>query len=254
MLGPWITSHFPTHRVYTEAFGGGASVLLRKARSYAEVYNDLDGELVNLFRVMRDQGDELQRLIELTPFARDEFDLSYTVVDDPVEQARRTLVRSHMGFNASVVGNTGFRSDTTRPYSTPSHNWSKLPEQMMAITERLRGVVLDNRAGIDVIRAHDAVDTLHYVDPPYLSSERSRWGGYKHEMTEDDHVALADALHEIEGMVVLSGYDSPLYDDQYAGWRKIKRQSHADGARARVEVLWLSPSAEAQQPQISIAI
>src|SRR5690606_6837914 len=85
-IAPWIISHFPEHRVYVEPFGGGGSVLLRKPRSYAEVYNDLDGEIVNLFRVARDCGDELIRSVELTPFARDEFMLAYEETEDPIEQ------------------------------------------------------------------------------------------------------------------------------------------------------------------------
>lgn len=102
MLAPRIIEHFPEHRCYVEPFGGGGSVLLRKPRSYAEVYNDLDGEIVNLFTVARDRGDELVRLLELTPFSRDEFQQSYEPTDDPLEQARRTIARSFMGFGSNA--------------------------------------------------------------------------------------------------------------------------------------------------------
>jgi len=106
-LAPWILSHFPQHRCYVEPFGGGASVLLRKPRSYAEVYNDLSGEIVNLFRVACDRGDELVRACELTPFARDEFIETWKPSPDPLEQARRTIARSFMGFGSAAATMTG---------------------------------------------------------------------------------------------------------------------------------------------------
>lgn len=120
-LAPWITSHFPAHRVYVEPFGGGGSVLIRKPRSYAEVYNDLDHEIVNVFRVARDRGAELQRALELTPFSRDDFILSYEPADDPLEQARRTIARSFMGFgSAAACGEiSGFRANSSRSGTTP---------------------------------------------------------------------------------------------------------------------------------------
>jgi len=102
-LAPWIISHFPRHRIYVEPFGGSGSVLLRKKRSEVEVYNDLDGEIVNLFRVARDNGEELSRQIFLTPYSRDEFVKSFELSDDPLEQARRTIVRSFQGFGSGYV-------------------------------------------------------------------------------------------------------------------------------------------------------
>lgn len=114
MLAPWIISHFPEHRVYVEPFGGGASVLLRKPRSYAEIYNDLDSEIVNLFRMVRDRGAELAKLLTLTPYAREEYGTLHDD-DDPMEKARRTVIRSFMGFSStSIHRNTGFRSDSNR--------------------------------------------------------------------------------------------------------------------------------------------
>src|ERR1041385_959981 len=103
MLAPWIIEHFPAHRTYVEPFGGGASVLMRKPRSFGEVYNDIDGEIVNVFRMIQREHRALQALLAATPFARDEFDLAYVPTDDPLEQARRTIVRSFMGFSAVSV-------------------------------------------------------------------------------------------------------------------------------------------------------
>lgn len=246
-LAPWIISNFPQHRVYVEPFGGGASVLLRKPRSAAEVYNDLDGEIVNLFTVARDRGEELARLVELTPFARAEFDLSYEPSGDPLEQARRTLVRSFMGFGSAGASGqaTGFRSNSNRSGTTPAHDWLHFPEPLRATIQRLRGVVVENRDALLVMRQYDAPSTLHYVDPPYVLETRSfrrRAPSYRHEMTDQQHGELLAVLSSLQGMVVLSGYRCPLYDEALRGWHRIDQATHADGARVRVESLWLSQS------------
>lgn len=246
-LAPWILRHLPQHRVYVEPFGGGGSVLLQKPRSHAEVYNDLDGEIVNLFRVARDHGEALALLCELTPFSRDEFAAAYQPADNPIEQARRTVVRAFMGFGSAGVSGqaTGFRANSNLSYTTPAHDWMNYPEALRAAVQRLRGVVIENRDAIDVMRAHDSAQTVHYVDPPYVHSTRAlrtRSPAYRHEMTDADHERLADALHALAGPVVLSGYRCGLYDRLFAGWQRVDRVALADGARDRVESLWLSPN------------
>jgi len=243
LLAPWIISHFPRHRAYVEPFGGGASVLLRKPRSYAEVYNDLDGEIVNLFRVVRDHGLELVEALELTPFARDEFVTSYEPCADPVEQARRTVTRSFMGFGSNAHNRkTGFRANSNRSGTTPARDWRNYPDALVTSIDRLRGVVIENRDAIAVMAAHDGPETLHYVDPPYVASTRDAGSDYRHEMTDDDHRRLAYFLRTVEGMVVVSGYPSDLYDELFADWRRVDRVALADGASKRTEVLWFSPS------------
>ena len=211
-LAPWVISHFPPHRIYCEPYGGAASVLLRKSRSYAEIYNDLDGEIVNLFRVLRDpaQARELVRLLTLTPFARAEFELSYITTGDPIEQARRTVARSFMGFASTVTGkgSTGFRSNANRSGTTPAHAWRNYPAALTHTISRLRGVVIENRPAHAIIHSHDDPETLFYIDPPYPNETRNpRWAGnaYRHEMADDDHRALASLLHSIEGMAIISG-------------------------------------------------
>jgi len=243
-LAPWIIDHLPAHRTYVEPFGGAASVLIRKPRSYAEVYNDLDGEVVNLFRVVRDRGDELREALTLTPFARDEFAISRIVDADPLERARRMVIRSYMGFGSNAHNKvSGFRANTSRSGTTPAHDWSRYPHTALpAIIERLQGVVIEHRDALQVIQAHDGLETVHYVDPPYVHSTRGKGGDYAYEMTDSDHERLAELLHKLNGKVVLSGYDCPLYSDLYAAWSRTERQTHADSARDRTEVLWLSPN------------
>lgn len=220
--------------------------MLRKARAHAEVYNDRDGEIVNLFRVARDQGEALARAVELTPFAREEFALSYEPHDNPLEQARRTLIRSFMGFGSAGASGqrTGFRANSFRSGTTPAHDWMTYPDHLRLVIQRLRGVVIENREAIEVMRAHDSDDTVHYVDPPYVHSTRAlraRATAYRHEMSDEQHRELAGVLGGLRGRVVVSGYRCPLYDELFDGWQRIDAATHADGGRGRVESLWLSP-------------
>lgn len=246
MIAPWIIQNFPRHKIYVEPFGGAASVLLRKARSYSEVYNDLDGELVNLFSVLRgEKSEEFIEMIRLTPFSRDEFLRSYANAEDPVEQARRTVVRSFMGFGSNSHNKvTGFRSNSNRSGTTPSRDWANYPESLVCIINRLSGVVIENRKACEVMAQHDSSETLHYLDPPYPSDTRDTGSDYRHEMTNEEHVALADFVQQLRGMVVISGYPCALYDERlFSGWARVERQSFADGARPRTEVLWMNKRA-----------
>lgn len=246
MLAPWVLQHCPEHRIYVEPFGGAGSVLMRKPRAYAEVWNDLDGEVVNLFRILR--SDNAERLVEelrLTPFSRDEFEAAYAPTSDAMERARRLVIRSFMGFGSnSHSRSTGFRSNSNRSGTTPAHDWSNYPDALCQVIERLRGVVIENRDAKVVMAAHDAVTTLHYVDPPYVLATRSDPSkDYAHEMSEDDHAALLVFLRGLAGMVVLSGYPFPLYDELLPEWRRVEREALADGAKKRTEVLWINPAA-----------
>lgn len=250
-LAAAITAYFPPHRVYVEPFGGGASILIRKPRSYAEVYNEKDGELVNLFRVVRDRGDELKRALELTPFARDEYRLSFELSEDPVERARRSLVRSFMGFGSNAYCRdikSGFRANSNRSGTTPATDWRNYPKALDALIDRLRGVVIENKEAAEVIRQHDSTHTLHYCDPTYPHSTRSTLmhghHGYPFEMTDDDHRTLSVELKRCAGMVIVSGYPCDLYDvELFADWHRVEIAALADGARPRTEVLWINDAA-----------
>lgn len=253
-LAPWIISHFPPHRVYVEPYGGGASVLLRKERSYAEVYNDLDRDAVALFRVLRDpeQSARLVEELKLTPFAKLEFEESYQPANDQVEIARRLLIRSFMGFGSNghnTAVKTGFRANSNRSGTTPARDWANYPDLLPLIIERLTGVVIEYRDASEVMSQHDGEQTLHYVDPPYMFETRSkamhRNGCYSHEMNREQHIALLGHLQTLSGMVLLSGYADDLYDSTLPDWERVEIASHADGARDRVEVMWLNPACTA---------
>lgn len=243
-----IIAHMPPHTMYVEPFGGAASVLLQKSPVKCEVYNDLDEELVNLFRVLRDpvQARKLARALELTPYARLEFVRAYEPTTDPVERARRAVIRSSMGQGSDAFHRgykPGFRAKRAGDNS-PAHDFANYPQHLAAFVKRLRYVVIENMPALACIAAYDSSQTLFYLDPPYVHSTRTQartGSGYRHEMTDADHEALAERLHAVAGMVVLSGYDSPLYRHLYPDWPVFRRQVMADKAVPRTECLWLSP-------------
>lgn len=241
-LAPWIISHFPEHRVYVEPFGWWAGILLRKARSYAEIYNDLDSEIVNLFRIVRNQGEELARRLYLTPFSREEYGTIEQHESDPIERARRTVIRSFMGFSStSIHRNTGFRADSNRSGTTPAHDWSSYPESLAHIIERLRGVVIENRDAIEVMRQHDSPTTLHYVDPPYHPETRTKSSTYRFDMiTDSDHIRLVEFLKTLSGTVIVSGYSHWIYNEWLRGWHCFRRDSIAEKSRKREEFIWVN--------------
>lgn len=251
-LAPWTLQFFPQHVCYTEAFGGAAGVLIQKPRAYAEVYNDLDGEIVNFFRVLRDPTTRAALIdaCALTPYSREDFDEAWQPSDDPVERARRTAVRASMGFGSASAtkGSSGFRIDTRRKYGTASHVWGRYPSGIARVGERFQGVVIENRPATTVLIQHDAPDTLHFVDPPYLPSTRDRYAKdryYRHEMGQLDHCELLGVVKRLDGMVVLCGYPSDLYEGELKDWQRHETKARASGRSGtvvRTEVIWLNPA------------
>lgn len=250
-LAPWILQHFPPHTTYVEAFGGSAAVLLQKPRAYSEVYNDLDGDIVNFFRVLQDPENRrrLIETVELTPYARAEFERAWEPATDPIERARRTCIRASMGFGSAgaTKGTTGFRVDSNRPYGTAQHNWQNYPLAIARAGERFAGVLIENQPAIRVLFQHDTGTTLHFVDPPYLHGTRvikpgtSR--GYAHEMTDDEHAELLAKLQDLRGMVVVCGYPSDLYNEALRDWTRDETTSRASAQRGtsmRTEVVWMN--------------
>jgi DNA adenine methylase len=256
-IAKWVIEHFPPHSTYVEPFGGGASVLLQKKKARAECYNDLDETLIGLFRVLQDPAGSarLVELLEVTPFSRAEFDLAYEKTDDPVERARRTLIRSFMGYGSdgtAGVYKTGFRRTVTHAAKFPAAEWKTYPKALRTTIDRFRDVVLEQTDAGALMLSLDSPSTLFYIDPPYHPSTRSagnrrRGQGfhvYSHEMEHEDHVALLELLSGLKGMVVLSGYPLDLYDEALPDWRRVERDAYADGGRARTECLWINPAAQ----------
>jgi DNA adenine methylase len=248
-LVEWITGHFPPHDLYVEPYGGAASVLLGKAPVPHEIYNDLNSDVVNLFRVMRDPPRlaELVRLLEFTPYSREEFRSAFGARPaDPVEAARLFLIRAEMsiGKNPTFKAYSGFdvRSSTTKGFMSGPRRWANVAGNLGFVARRLASVVIENSPALDIIERYDRPGALFYCDPPYVQSTKAKADGYRgYEMTDGDHAALAAALKPIKGAAVVSGYRCDLYDGLYAGWRRLDHGSVAQTGKRRVESLWLSP-------------
>lgn len=248
-LREWVISHFPFHVCYVEPFGGAGSVLLSKAPARVEVYNDLDGEIVNFFRVLRDPGqsEQLRRMLELTPFARDEYNEAFTHSIDPVENARRLVVRSFQGVGANAVQTrtrSGWRVRTAKADKNAyAGDWSTWPNEIPTFHKRLITVQIENRHWQDLLNIYDAPNTLWYCDPPYPRATRSHDHRcvYRNELSDEDHVALCTAATRLEGYCVLSSYRNPIYDEILEGWACVTREARAQTNQARVEALYISP-------------
>jgi len=242
-LAPWIISHFPEHKNYVEPCGGAASVLLQKPRSPLETYNDLDGNVVNFFRMLRDKPEELIHKIKLTPWARAEYELSLTPADDDIEQARRFFVALWLGMNgASNYGSKatqGFKVATMDKDYPNTLYFTELDK----IAERLTGVQIEARPALDVIERFDNADAMIYFDPPYVTEERTKPDWYALEWSNADHGNAAELLRACAGYVVVSGYACPLYADLYEhhGWQRVDTMAQTNSGGKRVESLWLSP-------------
>jgi DNA adenine methylase len=243
-IAPWIASLLPDHDHYVEPYAGGLSVLLAKQPSRMETVNDLDGQLMTFWRVLREQPAELVRVCALTPHARAEQDAAYEPAPgDELETARRVWVRLTQG-RGGTLRRTGWRH-----YVDPAASATSMPGQfdgyidrLAAAAERLHAVSLENLPALELIAKYGKQPKcLLYVDPPYLGSTRS-FANYRIEMTgEQEHRALAAALSDCRAAVALSGYDSPLYTELYAGWHRYETPAKADNAksdRSRTEVLW----------------
>lgn len=243
-IAPWIIGHFPPHRVYVEPFGGGGAVLLRKERSRTEIYNDLDRDLVRFFRVARSQPDRLAAMLALTPFARDEYDALYQPCDDDLDAARSFVARSFMGMNSKgAVLKSGFDARVNDDaFCGRLRSLTSLPDEVIRVAARFSEVVIENVDAVSLVGRFSRPDALIYADPPYVASARSG-AYYAHEMSDDDHVRLIDALQASAAMVLLSGYASELYDSRLAGWKRIVLPSWTDGGARREEVLWINPRA-----------
>jgi len=248
-LAKWIIGFFPPHTNYCEPCGGAASVLLQKPRSPLETYNDLDGNVVNFFRVLRDQPDELIRKIRLTPWARAEFEICrLPCSNDALETARRFYISAVMGIGRAPFDPTTaprFVTDRRYMYSlTSAQITPKNTEPLFVIAERFNGVQIECRDSNDVIQMYDNDAALIYLDPPYVMTTRTGGSGYhEFEWTDTDHITAATLLRQCAGYVVVSGYACNLYRDLYEshGWTRVDKEAQTNSGGKRIESLWLSP-------------
>lgn len=234
-----IVSLMPPHKSYLEPFFGSGAVLFNKPPSAIETVNDIDGEIVNFFRVLQEQPQRLADAVFLTPYAREVFDDAHeNRGTSDFDRAYRFAIRFKMGHGFKTYQKTGFKIDVhARERSYCVSCWNRLPEDLVEAALRLKKVQIENRPALDLIRKFNNPNVLIYADPPYLMETR---GGkqYRHEMSEQDHLELLDALKQHRGAVILSGYPSEMYQRELSGWSVIARKAYNQNSDQRTEVLW----------------
>ncbi len=255
-LADWILAHLPPHESYLEPCFGSGAVFFSKPPSRIETINDRDGDVCNLFRVCREQPGRLAEVLALTPWSRQEQREAMVTprTGEPVEDARRFLVRTWQSYGARSFWGTGWRHATGAKVAgagggpiVVTERWRVLPARVLAVAERLRHAQIECRPAVEVVARHAYPGCAIYVDPPYPLSTRGKTDSrfYQCEMSDAEHVALLDALDAHPGPVLLSGYRCALYDERLGRWQRVERVAMAEGGRRRVECLWLNGAAVA---------
>ncbi len=240
----WIIQQIPKHHSYVEPYFGSGAVFFKKKPSSIETINDVDGDVINLFSVIRTQSEDLARVVSMTPYSRCEYDLSFQDedVNDKLEMARRFLVKCWQGHGFRTNRyKVGWKNDVQgREAAYAVKNWYRLPEWILEIVDRLKQVQIENRPALEVINRFKYENVLIYLDPPYLLSTRTA-KQYKYEMTEQDHIELLEVLINHPGKIILSGYDSELYQEFLKGWYTEKRPGYAEYyGKHSEEVIWMN--------------
>jgi DNA adenine methylase len=246
----WLLPLLPQTTHYCEPFGGSAAVLINRLPSPVETYNDLDGEVVNFFRVLREKKETLIEAIGLTPFSRAEFEAAInktTAGLSDLERARRFYilarqVRTGLAQKASA-GRWAHCLLTSRAGMAGAvSRWLGAVEDLPHIAQRLLRVQIENAPAIEVIERYDSEETLFYCDPPYAHDSRGDSNAYAHEMTDEHHRELANVLRNVKGRVALSGYQCDLMEELYGDWQRIESEERIVHSvkTPRREVLWIN--------------
>lgn len=241
-IAKWIIGHMPAHRVYLEPFFGSGAVFFNKSPSKVETINDLNGEVVNLFRVVRERPDEFAYRIRWTPYARDEYRLSHEPSDDDMERARRFAVRCWQAIRPKTSSISGWRCRFTERDAFHISQWNALPSRLEIVAERLRNVQIENVRAELLIERYRSEDVLIFADPPYLLDTRNG-AIYEDELTDQQHSDLLEQLERHPGPVLLTGYAHPMYDSRLKHWCRRSTMGKPVNGEAREEVLWINPVA-----------
>ena len=241
-LAKWIISFFPEHHSYLEPFFGSGAVLFNKPRSNIETVNDLDGNVVNLFKWIRKDPERLAHEIYYIPYSRKVYDDAFSSVpEDSFDKAVNFYIRLNMGHGFRTNGEkVGWKNDVQgRERAYAAQNWCRLPEKIIQAAERLREVQIENRPAVEVMQRFNSPKVLVYLDPPYVLGTR-HGKQYRCEMDDTGHNDLLDAALAHKGPVLISGYDNPLYDDRLGSWHREETICYSQTASRKKEVLWMN--------------
>ncbi|RFZ77337.1 DNA adenine methylase [Lacrimispora amygdalina] len=242
-IASWIIENMPEHHSYLDPYFGGGGMFFEKLPSKIETVNDLDGNVVNFFRVIQnpESRQELQEWLTYTPYSRQVYDESFTKKpESPVEQAGYFAIRSMQSHGFRLTEKCGWKKDVNgREAAYAVRYWNRLPEALADMAIRLKGVQIENKPALELIRAFDHENVLIYLDPPYVLSTRTR-KQYRYEMSDKDHEELLKTVISSRAKIMLSGYDSKLYERYLKGWRKLQIPARAQNSLPRVETLWMN--------------
>jgi DNA adenine methylase len=257
-LAGWIIQHFPAgyeKMVYLEPFAGSGAVFFNKKPGAVETINDLDSDIVNLFRILREKPDALKHVLELTPYSRQEYEKSYQACDDPLEQARRFMVRTTQAIGAKMGTKCGWRNHKQMRIGGTACKWASITGTVDAAASRLRGdskhlVQIEHMDALQLISRYNNRATLIYIDPPYVRATRKSGRLYRHEMSDSGHEALLDLVQESKAKIIISGYASALYDQRLAGWHTDTTYTRTTSAEKAEEKIWMNYEPPVEQMRI----
>jgi len=247
-IAKWIIEHFPQgyqYMTYLEPFFGSGSVFFSKERSVVETINDLDSEIFNLFLQIRNNPDELNKLLLNTVWGRDEYDLSFEKTDDPIEQARRCIVRFWFTVSANVRWKNGMRFEIDKNTGGLNYFHLKLPEIISQVSQRLKHekkniIQIENKNVFELIPKYNRENVLIYLDPPYLLETRKNKKFYKYEFSDKDHEDLLEMIICSKAKIIISGYESELYSSYLVDWQIAKRKTKDQAGNRKTECIWMN--------------
>lgn len=242
-IAKWIISHFPDHHSYLEPFFGSGAVLFNKPRSNIETVNDLDGNVVNLFEWIKKDPERLAHEIYYTPYARQLYDDAFELVpEDSFKKAVNFYICMNMGHGFRTNGKkVGWKNDVQgRERAYASLDWCNIPDRILQAAERLRGVQIENRPAVEVIERFNSKNVLIYLDPPYMPETR-RGKQYMYEMYDKkSHIELLEVAKRHKGQVLISGYDSEIYNDMLKSWNREEITCYSQANSKKREILWMN--------------